>query len=162
MPRPNIHAQDARVLHPHRDMNLFTNSIFFFSFYRWSVGSLLFLLSWAVLMGPWTYARHLVSGPRLPFTAAYFGSIALTLYFAIGVSTFSLFSATCCICSIQLLLVVGFWSRPLRVSLSIIFTTGEYVADHPPLIAACSVIVLVRWLHCMSGGKEGEEEENLA
>ncbi|KAF3384989.1 Protein transport protein SFT2 [Penicillium rolfsii] len=50
----------------------------------WSVGSVLFLLSWAVLMGPWSYARHLVSGSRLPFTAAYFGSIALTLYFAIG------------------------------------------------------------------------------
>ncbi|BDD55108.1 protein transport protein sft2 [Monascus purpureus] len=50
----------------------------------WSVGSLLFLMSWAVLMGPWTYARHLVSGPRLPFTAAYFGSIVTTLYFAIG------------------------------------------------------------------------------
>ena len=52
---------------------------------RWSVGSLLFLLSWAVLMGPLTYMRHLVSGPRLPFTAAYFGSITMTLYFAIGV-----------------------------------------------------------------------------
>jgi hypothetical protein len=37
-------------------------------------------------MGPAIYAKHLVSGPRLPFTAAYFGSIALTLYFAIGVS----------------------------------------------------------------------------
>ncbi|KAJ5822031.1 uncharacterized protein N7525_011315 [Penicillium rubens] len=52
----------------------------------WSVGSVLFLVSWAVLMGPWTYAKHLISGTRLPFTAAYFGSIALTLYFAIGVS----------------------------------------------------------------------------
>lgn len=50
----------------------------------WSVGSLLFLLSWAVLMGPLVYAKHLVSGSRLPFTAAYFGSIAMTLYFAIG------------------------------------------------------------------------------
>ncbi|KAJ5131844.1 hypothetical protein N7448_006002 [Penicillium atrosanguineum] len=50
----------------------------------WSVGSVLFLLSWAVLMGPWSYAKHLVSGSRLPFTAAYFGSISLTLYFAIG------------------------------------------------------------------------------
>ncbi|TPR01843.1 Protein kinase domain family protein [Aspergillus niger] len=38
----------------------------------------------AFLMGPWVYAKHLVSGPRLPFTAAYFGSIAMTLYFAIG------------------------------------------------------------------------------
>ncbi|KAL4942296.1 hypothetical protein BDV06DRAFT_165532 [Aspergillus oleicola] len=55
----------------------------------WSVGSLLFLLSWAVLMGPMIYARHLISGSRLPFTAAYFGSIAMTLYFAIGLhSTF--------------------------------------------------------------------------
>ncbi|OJI97580.1 hypothetical protein ASPVEDRAFT_120083 [Aspergillus versicolor CBS 583.65] len=53
----------------------------------WSVGSLLFLLSWAVLMGPVIYARHLISGSRLPFTAAYFGSIALTLYFAIGLQS---------------------------------------------------------------------------
>lgn len=37
-------------------------------------------------MGPLAYAKHLISGPRLPFTAAYFGSIALTLYFAVGVS----------------------------------------------------------------------------
>jgi hypothetical protein len=112
-------------------------------------------------MGPWTYARHLFSGPRLPFTAAYFGSIALTLYFAIGVSTFSLFSAI----YFYLLCTSSACGRLLvpspRVSLSIIFTIGPYVADHPPLIAACSVIVLVRWLHCMSGGKEGEEEENL-
>jgi hypothetical protein len=46
----------------------------------------MFLASWAVLMGPVQYAQHLVSGPRLPFTAAYFGAIAMTLYFAIGVS----------------------------------------------------------------------------
>lgn len=37
-------------------------------------------------MGPLIYAKHLVSGPRLPFTAAYFGAIAMTLYFAVGVS----------------------------------------------------------------------------
>jgi Got1/Sft2-like family len=36
-------------------------------------------------MGPLVYIRHLLSGPRLPFTVAYFGSISLTLYFAIGV-----------------------------------------------------------------------------
>jgi len=35
-------------------------------------------------MGPMVYARHLISGPRLPFTAAYFGAIALTIYFAVG------------------------------------------------------------------------------
>jgi len=52
---------------------------------RWSFGSVLFLASWAVLMGPVTYAKHLLSTPRLPFSAAYFGSIGLTLYFSIGV-----------------------------------------------------------------------------
>lgn len=52
---------------------------------RWSFGSVLFLASWAVLMGPWTYLLHLISTPRLPFTAAYFTSIALTLVFAIKV-----------------------------------------------------------------------------
>ncbi|KAL8770054.1 MAG: hypothetical protein Q9209_004092 [Squamulea sp. 1 TL-2023] len=49
----------------------------------WSMGSMLFLASWAVLMGPLVYAQHLISGPRLPFTAAYFGSIMMTLVFAI-------------------------------------------------------------------------------
>ncbi|KAF2003338.1 SFT2-domain-containing protein [Amniculicola lignicola CBS 123094] len=50
----------------------------------WSMGSVLFLASWSVLMGPMQYVQHLMSGPRLPFTAAYFGSIALTLYFSLG------------------------------------------------------------------------------
>ena len=58
---------------------------------RWSAGSVLFLASWAVLMGPIQYAQHLTSGSRLPFTAAYFGTIALTMYFAVGVSSISLF-----------------------------------------------------------------------
>ena len=40
-------------------------------------------------MGPVTYAKHLISGPRLPFTAAYFGSIGLTLFFAIKVRLLS-------------------------------------------------------------------------
>ncbi|RPA99301.1 SFT2-domain-containing protein [Choiromyces venosus 120613-1] len=56
----------------------------------WTVGSILFLTSFAVLQGPLAYATHLLSTPRLPFTAAYFGSIALTLYFALGVQSFFL------------------------------------------------------------------------
>ncbi|KAJ4336520.1 protein transport protein sft2 [Didymella glomerata] len=50
----------------------------------WTMGSVLFLAAWAVMMGPIQYAQHLISGPRLPFTGAYFGSIALTLYFSLG------------------------------------------------------------------------------
>lgn len=46
----------------------------------------MFLASFAAIMGPWNYVVHLFSGPRLPFTAAYFGSIAMTLFFAIKVS----------------------------------------------------------------------------
>lgn len=47
---------------------------------------MLFLSSFAAIMGPWAYLQHLASTPRLPFTAAYFGSLGLTLYFSIGVS----------------------------------------------------------------------------
>jgi len=53
----------------------------------WSLGSALFLASWAAMMGPWNYVSHLMSTPRLPFTAAYFGSIALTLYFSLGLGS---------------------------------------------------------------------------
>ncbi len=51
----------------------------------WTVGSLMFICSFAALQGPWPFVRHLLSGQRLPFTAAYFGSMILTLYFSIGV-----------------------------------------------------------------------------
>ncbi|TDZ21979.1 Protein transport protein SFT2 [Colletotrichum orbiculare MAFF 240422] len=55
----------------------------------WTLGSLLFLASFAAMMGPMAYAKHLISGPRLPFTAAYFGSLSLSLYFSLGLhSTF--------------------------------------------------------------------------
>ncbi|KAK4131937.1 SFT2-domain-containing protein [Trichocladium antarcticum] len=50
----------------------------------WTLGSILFLSSFAAVMGPWAYVQHLASTPRLPFTAAYFGSLGLTLYFSIG------------------------------------------------------------------------------
>ncbi|CAK7564060.1 MAG: Protein transport protein sft2 [Sporothrix epigloea] len=50
----------------------------------WTLGSILFLSSFAAMMGPWAYVQHLASAPRLPFTGAYFGSIALTLYFSLG------------------------------------------------------------------------------
>ncbi|KAI5862684.1 SFT2-domain-containing protein [Durotheca rogersii] len=50
----------------------------------WSFGSVLFLSSFAAMMGPMAYVQHLTSGSRLPFTAAYFGSIALTIYFSVG------------------------------------------------------------------------------
>ncbi|KAL8681152.1 MAG: hypothetical protein Q9186_002684 [Xanthomendoza sp. 1 TL-2023] len=61
----------------------------------WSMGSMLFLASWAVLMGPIVYAQHLISGPRLPFTAAYFGSITMTLVFAIKLQSTLLTLISC-------------------------------------------------------------------
>ncbi|KAL2019232.1 hypothetical protein VTK56DRAFT_9959 [Thermocarpiscus australiensis] len=53
----------------------------------WTLGSILFLSSFAAIMGPWAYLQHLASTPRLPFTAAYFGSLGLTMYFAIGLQS---------------------------------------------------------------------------
>jgi Got1/Sft2-like family len=44
-------------------------------------------------MGPFAYVQHLMSGPRLPFTAAYLGSLGLSLYFALGVGISTTFRA---------------------------------------------------------------------
>jgi len=49
-----------------------------------SMGSLLFMLGFAVLQGPLAHMAHLFSKERIPFTCAYFSSLALTLFFAIG------------------------------------------------------------------------------
>lgn len=71
----------------------------------WTLGSVLFLCSFAAMMGPLAYVQHLASGPRLPFTAAYFGSIGLTLYFAIGLRS-TLLTLPCAI--IQIITLVWY------------------------------------------------------
>ena len=40
--------------------------------------------SFSILIGPLAHLKHLVSAERLPFSAVYFGSLGLTLYFALG------------------------------------------------------------------------------
>lgn len=46
----------------------------------WTLGSVFFLVSFAVLQGFTQYVKHLFSGPRIAFTAAFLGSIGLTMY----------------------------------------------------------------------------------
>lgn len=53
----------------------------------WSLGSLLFILSFGVLQGPLNYLYHLISPHRLPFTCAYFGAIIATLVFALSLKS---------------------------------------------------------------------------
>lgn len=38
----------------------------------------------SVLIGPINHLKHLISKERLPFSAVYFASLGLTLYFALG------------------------------------------------------------------------------
>ncbi|CAN0038177.1 unnamed protein product [Lampetra planeri] len=49
----------------------------------YTMGSLFVISSFSLLWGPWSHVRHLCSSERLPFTAAYFGSMVFTLYFAL-------------------------------------------------------------------------------
>ncbi|KIK09474.1 hypothetical protein K443DRAFT_82520 [Laccaria amethystina LaAM-08-1] len=49
-----------------------------------SLGSLLVMFGFSVLVGPINHIKHLVSKDRLPFSAVYFGSLGLTLYFSLG------------------------------------------------------------------------------
>ncbi|KAG7857873.1 hypothetical protein KL939_003129 [Ogataea angusta] len=48
----------------------------------WTLGSILFVLSFGCLQGPVDYCKHLVSKERLPFTVVFFGSVLSTLYCA--------------------------------------------------------------------------------
>ncbi|KAJ7830503.1 ER-to-golgi vesicle protein transport Sft2 [Mycena olivaceomarginata] len=49
-----------------------------------SLGSLLVMFGFSVLIGPINHLKHLVTAERLPFTLVYFSSLGLTLYFALG------------------------------------------------------------------------------
>ncbi|CEI89614.1 hypothetical protein G6F70_006337 [Rhizopus microsporus] len=48
-----------------------------------TLGSVLILVSVALLRGPWAHIKHMISMERLPFTVSYLGSVALTLYAAL-------------------------------------------------------------------------------
>lgn len=50
----------------------------------WTMGSLLFMVSFGVLQGPRAYLTHLLSPSRIIFSLVYFGLVALTLYCAVG------------------------------------------------------------------------------
>ncbi|KAF8494865.1 ER-to-golgi vesicle protein transport Sft2 [Russula emetica] len=49
-----------------------------------SLGSLLVMFGFSILIGPINHIRHLISKERLPFSVAYLSSLGLTLYFALG------------------------------------------------------------------------------
>lgn len=53
-----------------------------------SLGSLLVMFGFSVLIGPINHMKHLVSRERLPFSFAYIGSLALTLYFSLGAHSY--------------------------------------------------------------------------
>ncbi|XP_038076789.1 protein transport protein SFT2-like [Patiria miniata] len=49
----------------------------------YTLGSLFTISSFSLLWGPWYHIKHLFSKDRLPFTAIYFTSMFLTLYFSL-------------------------------------------------------------------------------
>jgi len=53
-----------------------------------SLGSLLVMIGFAILVGPINHLKHLVSKERLPFTIPYFVSLGLTLYFSVGLKSY--------------------------------------------------------------------------
>ncbi|TFK97793.1 ER-to-golgi vesicle protein transport Sft2 [Pterulicium gracile] len=48
-----------------------------------SLGSLLVMFGFTILIGPLNHLKHLVSKERLPFTVVYFVSLGMTLYFSL-------------------------------------------------------------------------------
>lgn len=58
---------------------------------KFLVGSVLILVSVALLRGPLSHLQHMMTKERIPFTVSYVGSMGMTLYAAIGVSFFIFF-----------------------------------------------------------------------
>ncbi|KAI0085601.1 SFT2-domain-containing protein [Irpex rosettiformis] len=68
-----------------------------------SLGSLLVMFGFAVLIGPLAHIKHLISRERLPFSVAYLSSLGLTLYFSLGAHSY-LGSLICAIVQVIALL----------------------------------------------------------
>jgi len=67
-----------------------------------SMGSVFVMGSFSFLWGPVNHAKHLFNRERLPFTSVYIGSLALTLYFAMGLQSTVLttIAAVCQVCAL--------------------------------------------------------------
>ncbi|EGU89282.1 hypothetical protein FOXB_00235 [Fusarium oxysporum f. sp. conglutinans Fo5176] len=101
----------------------------------WSVGSLMFLASFAAVMGPMNYVYHLLSTPRLPFTAAYFGSITLTLVFALKLFPYGIYwTALCHIVWCKASNSMDDWLEKsldyMHPSLAVVYAQPKYYSHH--------------------------------
>lgn len=56
----------------------------------YTMGSVFFISSFSLLYGPKKHFKHLMSADRLPFTASYILTMALTLYAAMGIRSYIL------------------------------------------------------------------------
>ncbi|KAF7307664.1 Protein transport protein SFT2 [Mycena kentingensis (nom. inval.)] len=70
-----------------------------------SLGSMLVMFGFSVLVGPINHLKHLITAERLPFTLVYFSSLALTIYFSLALHSYfgSLISAV-----VQILALVSY------------------------------------------------------
>ncbi|KAI9302382.1 Got1/Sft2-like family-domain-containing protein [Cunninghamella echinulata] len=55
-----------------------------------TLGSILILVSIALLRGPWSHIKHMISVERLPFSLSYVGSMVLTIYASLGIRNYVL------------------------------------------------------------------------
>jgi len=70
-----------------------------------SLGSLLVMFGFSVLIGPINHLKHLVSAERLPFSLTYLVSLGLTLYFSLGAHSY-IGSLVCAV--VQVLALVSY------------------------------------------------------
>ncbi|RDW71980.1 protein transport protein SFT2 [Coleophoma crateriformis] len=104
--------------------------ICFFLFPVLSLRPSKFAILWAAMLGPLAYIQHLMSTPRLPFTATYFGSIGLTLYFSLGLrsTVLTLFSSIIQVACLLWYLVSYFPMGSSGLRLATTFGTRRAVA----------------------------------
>ncbi|CCK69536.1 Sft2p KNAG_0C04340 [Huiozyma naganishii CBS 8797] len=72
----------------------------------WTMGSLLFVLAFGVMMGPLAYLKHITSRERLPFSLFFFASCLSTLYCAAFIKS----TVLTLVCAVAELIAVLYYS----------------------------------------------------
>lgn len=100
----------------------------------WSMGSLLFVISFGVLQGPYHYTKHLLSKERIFFTATFFGSVLSTMYAAVILKS-TLLTVFCSVIEIFAVLYYTFSYFPFG-ALTVTFFTS-YVIGYVGSLLGC-------------------------
>ena len=112
-----------------------------------TMSSVMFMASFGLLKGPMAHLRSMLAPDRLPFTGAYVGSMALTLYAALVIRSYVLVVATS---SLQIATMAYYFmsfipggTRGVKIFLAMIVRTlKSFVTQCVPMVTRCCLCLV--------------------